>query len=120
MWRMGREKNPLSFSSSPSNGSFGNETPPLKTLSDLRMDAPIDIPVTSDKPKRRGPPARFAAMMKAKESPEIASTKDTPKEAAPIAVRIQMADDSCIRTKGASSFVMSTTRFTKTVPLRAH
>ena len=101
MWRMRNEKNPLSFSSSLSNGFFGNETPLLKTLSDLRMDVPIDIPVTSDKPKRRGPPARFAAMMKAKESPEINSTKDTPKEAAPIAVRIRIADGSRIRTKEA-------------------
>ena len=43
------------------------------------MDVPIDIPVTSDKPKRRAPPARFAAMMKAKESAETEAPRETPK-----------------------------------------
>ena len=41
------------------------------------MEVPIEISFDSDKPKRRGPPARFAARMKAKEQEE--KPKDSPK-----------------------------------------
>ena len=34
------------------------------------MEVPIEISFDSDKPKRRGPPARFAARMNAKEQEE--------------------------------------------------
>ena len=41
------------------------------------MEVPIEISFDSDKPKRRGPPARFADRMKAKEQEE--KPKDSPK-----------------------------------------
>ena len=41
------------------------------------MEVPIEISFDSDKPKRRAPPARFAARMKAKEQEE--KPKDSPK-----------------------------------------
>ena len=43
------------------------------------MDIPIEISFDSDKPKKRAPPARFAAMMKQKEEKEKAESVDPPK-----------------------------------------
>lgn len=43
------------------------------------MEIPIEISFDSEKPKRRGPPPRFAAMMAQKEKQETKETKDLPK-----------------------------------------
>ena len=41
------------------------------------MEVPIEISFDSDKPKHKGPPARFASRMKAKEQEE--KPEDSPK-----------------------------------------
>ena len=49
-----------------------------KQIFKFKMEIPIEISFESDKPKRRGPPARFAAMMKQKENPEPEKVAEIP------------------------------------------
>ena len=71
------------------------------------MDVPIDIPVTSDKPTRRAPPARFAAMMKAKESAETEVPREAPKAATATNGTNGMRLDGVCKKQISGLFVMS-------------